>query len=124
MPIVLDCVVTEDSQEDNGAKRLTKRRCKLAVEAPYVLKKLVGIDVAFFIQTNILNMRERTLTIEATNETFSSKIKIFERCRYYVHPENPMWTCFDQTANIDITNFFGFGKFSLLLKIYFKLTIH
>lgn len=106
MPIVLDCVVMEDSVE--GSKRQTKRRCKLRVDAPYIFKKIIGIEVAYFIQENFLDWKERKLTIEATNETFSSRIKIFEKCRYYVHPENPDWTCFDQSANIEITNFFGF----------------
>lgn len=106
MPIVLDCVVMEDT--DDGPRRHTKRRCKLKVEAPYIFKKIIGIDVAYFIQENYLDMEERKLTIEATNETFSSRIKIFEKCRYYVCPDNPDWTCFDQSANIEITNFFGF----------------
>lgn len=108
MPIVLDTVVIEDVIEEEGAHRVTSRRCKLNVDVPYLFKKIIGIDVAFFIQKNILDMRSRTLTIEATNETFSSRIKIFERCRYYPHPENANWTCFDQTADIEITNFFGF----------------
>lgn len=106
MPIVLDCVIIEDKVE--GPRRTTKRRCTLKVEAPYILKKIVGIDVSYFIQENFLDMKERKLIIEATNETFSSKIKIFEKCRYYVSPENPDWTCFDQSANIEISNFFGF----------------
>lgn len=25
-----------------------------------------------------------------------------------VHPENSEWTCFEQTASLDIKNFFGF----------------
>jgi PRELI-like family len=106
MPIVLDCVVQEDTTD--GPRRQTKRRCKLKVDAPYIFKKIIGIDVAYFIQENFLDWKERKLTIEATNETFSSRIKIFEKCRYYVHPENPNWTCFDQSAQIEITNFFGF----------------
>lgn len=106
MPIVLDCVIIDEKVE--GPRRQTKRRCTLKVEAPYILKKIVGIDVAFFIQENFLDMKERKLVIEATNETFSSRIKIFEKCRYYVSPENPNWTCFDQSANIEISNFFGF----------------
>jgi PRELI-like family len=106
MPIVLDCVVLEDNVD--GARRHTKRRCTLKCEAPYLFKKIIGIEVAFFIQENYLDLSERKLIIEATNETFSSRIKIFEKCRYYVHPENPDWTCFDQSANIEITNFLGF----------------
>ncbi|KXJ81298.1 hypothetical protein RP20_CCG020549 [Aedes albopictus] len=108
MPIVLDCEVIDDAETDNGAKRETKRRCKLAVDAPYLFKKIIGIDVAYFIQTNFLDMKARTLNIEAINETFSSRIEIFEKCRYYAHPENPDWTCFDQVATLDIKNFFGF----------------
>lgn len=108
MPIVLETVITEDIVEDDGASRVTKRRCKLNVDVPYLFKKIIGIDVAYFIQKNILDMRARSLIIEATNETFSSRIKIFERCRYYPHPDNSEWTCFDQTADIEITNFFGF----------------
>lgn len=108
MPIVLDCTIVKDETTDNGASRHTSRRCKLAVEAPYLFKKLIGLDVVYFVQNNFLDMRARSLNIEAVNETYSSRIEIFERCRYYAHPENPEWTCFDQTATLDIKNFFGF----------------
>lgn len=110
MPIVLDCQVLKDEALDSGAVRNTSRRCKLAVDAPYLFKKLIGLDVVYFIQNNFLDMRARSLNIEATNETYSSRIEIFEHCRYYAHPENPDWTCFDQTATLNITNFFGFEK--------------
>ncbi|KAL7739114.1 hypothetical protein ACLKA6_013727 [Drosophila palustris] len=108
MPIVLDCQVIKDECLENGAKRNTSRRCKLAVDAPYIFKKLIGVDFVFFLQTNYLDMTNRTLSIEAVNESFSSRIEIFERCRYYAHPDNSEWTCFDQTATLDIKNFFGF----------------
>lgn len=106
MPIVLETIIIEDDYD--GPKRRTKRRCKLRVDAPYIFKKIIGIESAYFIQENFLDLKERKLTIEAVNETFSSRIKIFEKCRYYVHPDNEDWTCFDQSANIEITNFFGF----------------
>ncbi|KAH8375703.1 hypothetical protein KR009_002629 [Drosophila setifemur] len=108
MPIVLDCEVLKDELLENGAKRNTSRRCKLAVDAPYIFKKLIGVDFVFFLQHNFLDMSNRTLSIEAVNESFSSRIEIFERCRYYAHPDNADWTCFDQTATLDIKNFFGF----------------
>ncbi|XP_049286807.1 protein real-time isoform X2 [Anopheles funestus] len=107
MPIVLDCEIIEDNLYDKGARRDTKRRCKIAVEAPYLIKKIIGVDVVFFIQKNFLDMKTRTLNIEATNESFATRVEIFEKCRYYAHPENPDWTCFDQTATLDIKNFFG-----------------
>lgn len=123
MPIVLDCIVTEDNVD--GPRRHTKRRCKLQVDAPYIFKKIIGVDVAYFMQQNFLDLKDRKLTIEATNETFSSRIKIFERCRYYVHPENPDWTCFDQSAKIEITNFFGFENQmeKVGMKQYTQLTL-
>ncbi|BFF93374.1 protein real-time [Drosophila madeirensis] len=108
MPIVLDCDIIKDESLENGAKRNTSRRCKLAVDAPYIFKKLIGVDFVYFLQHNYLDMSARTLSIEAVNESFSSRIEIFERCRYYAHPDNAEWTCFDQTATLDIKNFFGF----------------
>lgn len=108
MPIVLDCQIIADESSDDGAKRKTSRRCKLVVDAPYLFKKVIGLDVCYFLQHNALDMKARTLMIEATNETYSSRIEIIEICRYYVHPENSEWTCFDQTATLDIKNFFGF----------------
>lgn len=108
IPIVLDCQTVKDEEKDGGAIRNTSRRCTLAVDVPYLFKKLIGLDVVYFVQHNYLDMRARTLNIEAMNETFASRIEIFERCRYYAHPENPEWTCFDQVATLDIKSFFGF----------------
>lgn len=108
MPIVLDCQIIKEEEKDDGAIRYTSRRCKLAVEAPYLLKKVIGLDAVFFIQNNYLDMRARSLSIEAVNETYANRVEIFERCRYYAHPENPDWTCFDQMATLDIKNFLGF----------------
>lgn len=56
----------------------------------------------------MLNRRERVLDIEAFNESFSTRVIVSEKCRYFVHPENPEWTCFEQSASLDIKNFFGF----------------
>ena len=61
-----------------------------------MLKKLVGIDHALFIQKNALNRKNRRLVIEARNESFSSRVKIHESCVYRAHPDNPDWTCFEQ----------------------------
>lgn len=125
MPIVLDCQVTDDEIAPNGATRKTGRRCKLAVEAPYLFKKLIGLDVVYFVQTNFLDRAARSLNIDATNETYASRIEIHERCRYYAHPENPDWTCFDQTATLDIKNFFGFehSMEKMGMKQYTQMTL-
>ena len=54
------------------------------------------------------DLRNRTLRIEAWNESFQSRVTINEYCIYSVHPENPDWTCFEQSAELDIKSFFGF----------------
>lgn len=52
MPIVLETVVVDDNTE--GHRRQTKRRCKLRVDAPYIFKKIIGIESAYFIQVMVL----------------------------------------------------------------------
>ncbi|KAJ0058380.1 hypothetical protein NL108_013885, partial [Boleophthalmus pectinirostris] len=69
---------------------------------------IAGLDYLYFIQKNTLNRRERTLDIRIHNETFSSRVLVREHCRYSVHPENENWTCYEQTASMDIKSFFGF----------------
>ena len=78
------------------------------MEVPYLLKKLMGVEYLLFRQRNTKDMRARTLRIEAWNESFESRVEINEYCVYSVHPENPDWTCFEQSAELDIKNFFGF----------------
>ncbi|XP_042862265.1 SEC14-like protein 1 isoform X2 [Penaeus japonicus] len=68
----------------------------------------MGVEFIFFVQTNTLDRRNRTLHIEAYNESFSSRVTIQENCKYTVHPENSEWTCFEQTASLDVKSFFGF----------------
>ncbi|CAF4931762.1 unnamed protein product [Pieris macdunnoughi] len=107
IPVVLECVITDDSWTADDAQRHTTRRCQLNVEAPYLLKKMIGVDYVYFIQKNHLDLKGRVLDIEATNETFASRVSVVEKCRYYVHPENTNWTCFEQSALLDVKNFFG-----------------
>lgn len=42
------------------------------------------MDYVYFVQKNSLNRRERTLHIEAYNETFSNRVIINEHCSYTV----------------------------------------
>ncbi|XP_063624407.1 protein real-time isoform X1 [Cydia splendana] len=107
IPVVLECAITEDSWSEDDSQRDTSRRCQLNVDAPYLLKKMVGVDYIYFIQKNHLDLKARVLEIEATNESFANRVVVLEKCRYYVHPENPNWTCFEQSAHLDVTNFFG-----------------
>ncbi|KAK7929312.1 hypothetical protein WMY93_005707 [Mugilogobius chulae] len=100
-------VVSEETSEDGGTHKV-ERRCALDVDAPRLLKRIAGVDYVYFIQRNTLNRKERTLHIESHNETFSNRVIIHETCCYSVHPENEDWTCFEQTASLDIKSFFGF----------------
>uniref|UniRef100_A0A1B6BXY7 CRAL-TRIO domain-containing protein n=1 Tax=Clastoptera arizonana TaxID=38151 RepID=A0A1B6BXY7_9HEMI len=107
IPVVLACDIISDVTSPDGAVSIIERRCKLNVDAPYLLKKIIGVDHVFFIQKNELNLRNRTLEIEAYNESFKNRVEVLETCRYFVHPENSDWTCFEQTASVDIKAFFG-----------------
>uniref|UniRef100_A0A8C6P450 SEC14 like lipid binding 1 n=1 Tax=Nothobranchius furzeri TaxID=105023 RepID=A0A8C6P450_NOTFU len=100
-------VVNEETNEDGSTHKI-ERRCALDVDAPRLLKRIAGVDYVYFIQRNTLNKKERTLHIESHNETFSNRVIIHETCCYSVHPENEDWTCFEQTASLDIKSFFGF----------------
>ncbi|XKL63866.1 hypothetical protein PGB90_006230 [Kerria lacca] len=108
IPVFIGSEILSETENPDGSQKITERRCKIHVDAPYLLKKLVGVDYVLFHQTNDLNRKTRTLDIEAKNESFSSRITLTEKCRYYVHPENNDWTCFEQTASLEIHSFFGF----------------
>ncbi|XP_012057546.1 PREDICTED: protein real-time [Atta cephalotes] len=108
IPVFIGCEVMLDEESEDGVVRTTERRCKLNVEAPYILKKIIGVDFVYFIQRNVLNRRNNILEIEAYNESFATRVTVIEKCKYFIHPENPEWTCFEQTASLDIKNFFGF----------------
>jgi len=100
-------VISEETSED-GAIHIIERRCSLNVDAPYLLKKIAGVDFVYFVQRNTLDRRARTLKIEAWNESFASRIIIQEYCTYSVHPEDPNLTCFEQSASLEVKSFFGF----------------
>ncbi|XP_025086727.1 SEC14-like protein 1 isoform X4 [Pomacea canaliculata] len=118
IPVFLGSDIQKEEKSPDGSYHFVERRCRLAIDAPYLLKKIVGVDCLHFIQRNALDRRNRTLKIEAFNESFSSRIVIKEHCNYSVHPENPGWTCFEQDASLDIKHFFGFE--SMVEKIVMK----
>ncbi|KAG8506466.1 SEC14-like protein 5 [Galemys pyrenaicus] len=118
IPVFLGSDILRESRSADGAVHVVERSCRLRVEAPRLLRKIAGVEHVVFVQTNILNWRERTLLIEAHNETFASRVVVKENCSYTVHPENEEWTCFEQSASLDIRSFFGFE--SALEKIAMK----
>ncbi|KAM9780323.1 LOW QUALITY PROTEIN: SEC14-like protein 1 [Neosynchiropus ocellatus] len=108
IPVFVDSEVISENQSPDGSTLVTERRCTIDIDAPRLLKRIAGVDYLYFIQKNTLNRRDRTLHIEVRNETFSSRVMVHECCNYTVHPENEDWTCFEQTASLDIKSFFGF----------------
>lgn len=108
IPIIRETEIIEEEITGGGAVHIVDRRAKLNVDVPYLLKKIMGVEYLLFRQRNTKDLRSRTLRIEAWNESFENRVEITEYCVYSVHPDNPDWTCFEQTANLDIKNFFGF----------------
>uniref|UniRef100_A0A8C9SWG9 SEC14-like protein 1 n=1 Tax=Scleropages formosus TaxID=113540 RepID=A0A8C9SWG9_SCLFO len=108
IPMFVGSDIISEVHGDDGATRVIERRCKLDVDAPRLLKRIAGVDLLYFIQKNSLDLRERMLRIEVHNETFSNRVIVHELCSYSVHPENEDWTCFEQSASLDIKSFFGF----------------
>ncbi|XP_042559468.1 SEC14-like protein 5 [Clupea harengus] len=108
IPVFLGSEVLSDVTSDDGSSRIVERSCKLSVDAPRLLKKIAGVEYVYFNQKNTLSWRDRSLVIEAHNETFANRVFVFETCSYSVHPDNEDWTCFEQCASLDIKSFFGF----------------
>ncbi|XP_077086882.1 SEC14-like protein 1 [Siphateles boraxobius] len=108
IPMFVNSDIFSECHSEDGATQVIERRCTVDVEAPRLLKRIAGVDYLYFIQKNSLDRRERTLHIEAYNESFSSRVNVYEHCCYTVHPENEDWTCFEQSASMDIKSFFGF----------------
>ncbi|KAI1725704.1 PRELI-like family domain-containing protein [Ditylenchus destructor] len=108
IPIFVGSEIVSEYKSPDGAEWIVDRKCQLNVDAPYLVKKIAGVDYVYFTQKNSLNRRNRTLLIEASNITFSSRIIVKEVCNYYIHPDNENWTCFEQSASLDVKSFFGF----------------
>ncbi|XP_036445237.1 SEC14-like protein 1 [Colossoma macropomum] len=108
IPIFVHSDIIYESKSEDGATHVIERRCTLDVDAPRLLKRIAGVEYLYFVQKNTLDWRQRTLHIEAYNESFSSRVVVREYCSYTVHPENEDWTCFEQSASMDMKSFFGF----------------
>lgn len=108
IPVFIGSDIIYEHKSDDGSLHVVERSCKLNVDAPRLLKKIAGVEYVYFIQKNTLNWKDRTLLIDAHNETFSTRVLVNETCSYSVHPDNEEWTCFEQSASLDIKSFFGF----------------
>ncbi|CAB1344155.1 unnamed protein product [Coregonus sp. 'balchen'] len=76
IPVFLGSEVLSDVTSDDGATRVVERSCQLSVDAPRLLKKMAGVDYAYFLQKNTLSWRDRTLSFfgfETTVEKVAMK---------------------------------------------------
>ncbi|VDN04664.1 unnamed protein product [Thelazia callipaeda] len=120
IPIFVGSEIIYEYHSEDGAEEVIERKCQLNVEAPYLVKKIAGVDYIYFTQKNSLDRRKRTLIIEATNISFAARIDVKETCLYYVHPDNSEWTCFEQSGSLDVKSFYGFESAveKLVVKLY------
>ncbi|RWS27759.1 SEC14-like protein 1 [Leptotrombidium deliense] len=93
IPVFVGSDIIFEEKSEDGSMHIIERRCKLNVDAPYLLKKISGIDYFQCVQKNILDRRSRTLKIEAWNESFANRIVIQEYCTYYVSKRSPCGFC-------------------------------
>ena len=85
IPIFAGSDILEDKEAEDGSQHVIERRCRLNIDAPYLVKKMVGAsDYVYFVQRNTLDRKSRALKIEAYNESFESKIVVHEVCNYFV----------------------------------------
>lgn len=84
LPVFVGSDILREEISPDKSIHIVERRCKINVDAPFILKKLAGVDYVYFIQVNTLDRLARTLKIEATNESFANRITIKEYCTYYV----------------------------------------
>ncbi|VDP15481.1 unnamed protein product [Soboliphyme baturini] len=120
IPVFIGCDIVREETSRDGAVHVIERKCKISVEVPYLLKKMIGADFVYFMQKNTLDRLNRTLSIEAYNLTFANRISIKENCLYYVrdslshdtrfqvNEKMPNFTCFEQSASLDAKALFGF----------------
>jgi hypothetical protein len=73
IPIVKETEILSEENDDANGVSIIDRRAKLAVDAPYILKKIMGVEDLLFRQKNTLDKKNRTLTINAWNESFSTR---------------------------------------------------
>merc|ERR1719265_364925 len=102
---------TREEDKETGIVKVT-RRITLKSDAPGWLTRLSGVDSMVFIETMVWDKKGRKMTLEGTNETLSTKLKLKETCIYSPDPEDPEGkTVLDQTANFEIlSSLLGFAS--------------
>ena len=55
IPVVRETEILDEDESDDGAVHTIDRRAKLAIDVPYLLKKLMGVEHLLFRQKNTLD---------------------------------------------------------------------
>ena len=63
IPIVLETEIIEEEIDEENGVHVINRRAKLNIDAPYLLKKLMGVEFLLFRQRNTLDKKNRVLRI-------------------------------------------------------------
>ena len=63
IPIVLETDIIEEEVDEENGVHVIDRRAKLNIDAPYLLKKLMGVEFLLFRQRNTLDKKNRVLRI-------------------------------------------------------------
>mmetsp|Transcript_44081 Transcript_44081/g.71775 ORF Transcript_44081/g.71775 Transcript_44081/m.71775 type:complete len:290 (-) Transcript_44081:313-1182(-) len=110
-PFLVGSEVVEhvDRVDEKTTVSFKKRMSTVSINAPEVLKKLIGHQTITFVQNTWINKTERSLRIETINETFSGRVKMGDTTIYrqYVGANGEDWTLFEQTAFLSLPSIFG-----------------
>eukprot|EP00117_Sycon_ciliatum_P020777 scpid25638/ scgid18410/ SEC14-like protein 1 len=110
VPIMMKSELLEEKKSEDGTKETKVRRCTLKIDAPYLMRKISGIESAIFRTTTELDWVARRFIITSVNETFSSRGKVIETCIFSEHCENSDWTCYEQDCSIEMISVWGFEQ--------------
>ncbi|CDW51999.1 PRELI and CRAL TRIO domain containing protein [Trichuris trichiura] len=99
MPILVGSEIVNEYESPDGSIKVTERKCKLRVDAPYILRK-----VKYFRSPET----RWTSVIKCRIFPFNRLCQTFEIFPLQVHPENGEWTSYEQRACLDAKSFYGF----------------
>ncbi|KAF8820207.1 PRELI family protein [Cardiosporidium cionae] len=84
----------------------TKRLISLRYNIPYWVRRLLRTTAdGYAVEAINCDLNNRILRLESENITFSDFLRVKEVCEYQVHPENPNWTLYRQSASFSVIGF-------------------
>ncbi|KAI9505671.1 Phospholipid metabolism protein [Coemansia spiralis] len=96
-------ILNQDVDPETGVLR-TERLIMVQQNVPTLLKKLFGGDASYVLEYSEVDPREKTLSMQSQNMTFSNLLSVGEHIVYKPDQENPKHTLFTQSAQLKATN--------------------